>query len=623
MSAWSKKELGWVTPTIINISGSYTLNQACDSPDMIMITYGFPDGEYLLIENRQPCKFDSKIPQGGLAIFHIDENVFQTGIRGYPSQIGWPANGNHYKVALLQADAYYDLETDYNRGDAIDLFHAGYMNSIGPNGIAGGALSFDYPNTNAYQDGDIIDTGILINNVSASASSMTLDIIFPNQTFKPSTRPSKSPIVMLSPKPSTSPTSFPSSEPSVLPSSNPSISPSSILACTDSTTYTFGTYDYNGATETRDCAWITANNASTRRNDWCSDTVDGAVVGDECPVACQVGCAAPTTSPTKAPTASPTMAPSVTMKPSAAPTRPPKSSMHPSTSTPTSYPNYSPSVSPSYGIDTHAPSQFPVTCSITSLLGRTFYFTVNNACWQLGLFGGGSLSVNREDPTCANDVFVPTTTFSLYETIDEVTNIATYTQGPGGFSGTLQIKEAPNATETRVRIISFDSSAGQFVADVIVPSCESISSTPSLRPTQTPSIISSNKPSTKNQSLEPSPLPTESPVTCSISSLLGRTFYFTVNNACWQLGLFGGGSLSVNREDPTCANDVFVPTTTFSLYETIDEVTNIATYTQGPGGFSGTLQIKEAPNATETRVRIISFDSSAGQFVADVIVPSC
>lgn len=100
-SAWSKYKLGWVSPTIVSVSGTYSLGQACDNADMILISTGFPSGEYLLIENRQPCGFDAAMSQGGLAIFHIDDNA--NNIRGYPGQGGWPGNGNHYEGEIKKA----------------------------------------------------------------------------------------------------------------------------------------------------------------------------------------------------------------------------------------------------------------------------------------------------------------------------------------------------------------------------------------------------------------------------------------------------------------------------------------------------------------------------------------
>jgi len=174
-SSWSKYKLNWVNPKIAKVSGTYSLRSACDYPDMIMIKEGYPGGEYLLIENRQPCGFDAAIRQGGLAIFHIDESANNNA--GYPSQSGWPENGNHYEVALLQADGGYDMERGYDRGDQYDLFRGGYTDSIGPSGISG-TLTANHPNTKAYRGGNIRNTEVKISNISASGSIMTFKIIF-------------------------------------------------------------------------------------------------------------------------------------------------------------------------------------------------------------------------------------------------------------------------------------------------------------------------------------------------------------------------------------------------------------------------------------------------------------
>ncbi len=172
MSAWAKETLGWVTPTVVSTSGTYSLGRSCDNADMIRIDLGFPNGEYLLIENRQQCSFDGRIPQGGLAIFHIDDNA--NNIRGYPGQSGWPENDNHYEVALLQADGNYNLERGNNRGDSGDLFHGGGVNSIGPGGTSAGKA---HPNTKPYLSADH-STDLTISNISAAGTTMTFDINF-------------------------------------------------------------------------------------------------------------------------------------------------------------------------------------------------------------------------------------------------------------------------------------------------------------------------------------------------------------------------------------------------------------------------------------------------------------
>ena len=96
LCAWSKIQFGWITPAVAAASGSYTLRQAETHPDVLKISSGYPENEYLLIENRQPAGFESKIPQGGLAVWHIDDTKGTidgndvNDDEGYPGQEGWP-----------------------------------------------------------------------------------------------------------------------------------------------------------------------------------------------------------------------------------------------------------------------------------------------------------------------------------------------------------------------------------------------------------------------------------------------------------------------------------------------------------------------------------------------------
>lgn len=164
-SPWSKVDLGWSTPTVITDPGQYAINQAETNAEIYRINAGFTSGEYLLIENRQNAGFDCSIPQGGIAIWHIDDTTgFNT--EGYPGQSGWPGNGNHYRVALLQADGNYNLEKGNNRGDSNDVHHAGGIAAISPG-------PGNHPNTDTYKNGTITQTGITISDISASGASMT------------------------------------------------------------------------------------------------------------------------------------------------------------------------------------------------------------------------------------------------------------------------------------------------------------------------------------------------------------------------------------------------------------------------------------------------------------------
>ena len=162
-SPWSKISLGWTTPTVIG-PGTYNVPEAEFNAVVYKITSGYPSGEYLLIENRQPVGVESDIPQGGLCIWHIDDNKSNNNDEGYPGQTGWPGNNQHYRVAVLQADGNYDLERGNNRGDAGDLYHAGGVSVIS---------EVTVPNTDSYKGGVIAPTGNTITNISSSSSTMS------------------------------------------------------------------------------------------------------------------------------------------------------------------------------------------------------------------------------------------------------------------------------------------------------------------------------------------------------------------------------------------------------------------------------------------------------------------
>jgi M6 family metalloprotease-like protein len=110
LSPWSKMQVKWLEPIPIEYDGLYTIEASEETNQIYIIQKGYPEGEYLLIENRQPIQWDGLLWNGGLLIWHIDEAADFQRNRGYPGQSGWPGNRNHYRVALEQADRHYDLE---------------------------------------------------------------------------------------------------------------------------------------------------------------------------------------------------------------------------------------------------------------------------------------------------------------------------------------------------------------------------------------------------------------------------------------------------------------------------------------------------------------------------------
>jgi hypothetical protein len=163
MSPWARMQSGFLDPIEIISDGYYEIEASAISNQIYIIRSNFPEGEYLLIENRQPVEYDALMPGGGLLIWHVDEKQREQRERGYPGQNNWPQNGKHYQVALLQADGRYDLEKGENDGDEDDFFTSGKELGSSP---------YVYPNTNSYQEGRIRPTGIRIHEISESSMMM-------------------------------------------------------------------------------------------------------------------------------------------------------------------------------------------------------------------------------------------------------------------------------------------------------------------------------------------------------------------------------------------------------------------------------------------------------------------
>lgn len=190
LCAYSKVYLNWAHVERIMYDGTYTIESSTTSNVVYKIDVGYPLGEYILIENRQPTGYDTLLKgSGGIAIYHIDEKAMDTqNERGYPNMmpltppslrggtnsnkvVPWPQNGKHYMIALLPADGQYDLERGINMGDASDLWHS---NSIRKE-LRSGLLAV-HPNTNSYQHGSVTPTGLRIYDFSTSGKYMTFKV---------------------------------------------------------------------------------------------------------------------------------------------------------------------------------------------------------------------------------------------------------------------------------------------------------------------------------------------------------------------------------------------------------------------------------------------------------------
>ena len=176
MSAWEKSDLGWLVPTLLTSpQNGVTLDQVETNPAAYEIDVG--NGEYFLVENRQAVGFDQFLKTCGLAIWHVDQGVISAKTpandvnRFQSCGMFVETAGQHYGLALEQADGSCDLEANVNRGDGGDLFPGSSNNT-----------SFT-PMSNPSSDGYDGGTGIEVTNISACGDPMSADIdAFPVST---------------------------------------------------------------------------------------------------------------------------------------------------------------------------------------------------------------------------------------------------------------------------------------------------------------------------------------------------------------------------------------------------------------------------------------------------------
>lgn len=192
LSPWSKLELGFLEePIEITQSGTYTARASIDYPDIYAIKRGYPEGEMLLLENRQKKGPDATLPTGGILIFKIDGTIDYNGNKkhGYPGQVNapedgqsWPSNGLHYPIALLQADGDYDLEQAWNNGDSGDFYNTPTQ-SLGPgNGESVSTSAGTYPNTDSYVNGGKLIYLLMIGSQGLSLYTFP-HLLFHNAAF--------------------------------------------------------------------------------------------------------------------------------------------------------------------------------------------------------------------------------------------------------------------------------------------------------------------------------------------------------------------------------------------------------------------------------------------------------
>src|SRR5690554_166385 len=154
MSAWCKKQLGWVTPiNVTTAMNDLTVVNVEENPVIYrMWKNGTMGPQYFLVENRQKIGFDEFLYDSGFLIFHVDETMNSN------------QNENHYLVDLEQADGQRHLNLGSGRGDAGDPF-PGLTNNT----------RFDINTNPNSKDYTSQNTFVSVRNIRKSGQEMVAD----------------------------------------------------------------------------------------------------------------------------------------------------------------------------------------------------------------------------------------------------------------------------------------------------------------------------------------------------------------------------------------------------------------------------------------------------------------
>ncbi len=167
--AWSRIQMGFATAINVAANSNGRSIRAVETSGEIyrLWSSGAASNEYFLVENRQKTGYDSYLYGSGLLIWHIDDSK-ATSNNTDNTQEWYPgmAAGNHYRVALEQADGLYEIEKSTDYGDGNDPW---------PGGLT--RRDFD-ATTTPSSDAYLLGTSFVkVGNISNSGATMTADLI--------------------------------------------------------------------------------------------------------------------------------------------------------------------------------------------------------------------------------------------------------------------------------------------------------------------------------------------------------------------------------------------------------------------------------------------------------------
>lgn len=174
-NAWSKYQLGWLTPVTLSNPGTYTLNTSLTSNTVYRVNTQ-TNNEYFLLENRQKTSgtWNAYLPGSGMIIYHIDQNY----INAHWSSNSVNDDETHQGVDIEEADGTL---TTNNNGDAGDPFpgttgKTSFTDQTSPNSLSWAGAPTNKPITNISHS-----SGVITFTYMGGATTLNADF-YANQT---------------------------------------------------------------------------------------------------------------------------------------------------------------------------------------------------------------------------------------------------------------------------------------------------------------------------------------------------------------------------------------------------------------------------------------------------------
>ena len=254
---------------------------------------------------------------------------------------------------------------------------------------------------------------------------------------------------------------------------------------------------------------------------------------------------------------------------------------------PTLMPSEMPSALPSLPLS-QMPTIYFEDCTINQVFGAVYRFVQNNMCWRVEMFENGKIEADLFDSTCSKEVFTSIVQFGLFESVNEDNGVAVFANRLQDYNLFVSFKESPSVINVEGDM-TLETALSEYYIVIKLNSCTVMTGMfPSQRPSTTPSLS-----------------PTK-PLICPIDQILGMTYTFTFNKACWKLELFEKGALKVDVTDSMCSNTSSTSYIVMSVFSSVDHDSNVVLYNaSGPQQYSGSIRFRESKHATDTSVTLI------------------